>query len=83
MILLNQNSYTMKTIHDLLTEITKLTYNIETNYPELYQYLDEQPITIPSDKNPEIDKEALQEYLEGLKKTLKHYIENHEKKANT
>jgi len=67
----------MKDLNRLMTEIAQLTANIETNYPELYPFLDEEPLTIPSDEHPEVDKEALKAYLESLKKMLKTYIENH------
>lgn len=65
----------MNTLQALLTEISELTKNIETNYPELYQFLDESPITIPSESNPTIDKKILKEYLESLKQLLKHHLE--------
>jgi hypothetical protein len=67
----------MNTLKDLLTEITQLTYNIETNYPELYRTLDENPMTIPATSHPHIDKEVMQDYLESLKQLLKHHLETH------
>ncbi|WP_148869063.1 hypothetical protein [Tenacibaculum adriaticum] len=70
----------MKDLQNILSKITKLTTNIEVNYPELYQYLSEDPITIPSDNNPDIDIKIMNEYLESLKQLLKHHIESH--KAN-
>jgi len=70
----------MKTKQSLLTEITQLTTNIETNYPELYTFLLEEPVTIPSEEHPHIDVAALQDYLETLKQELKHHIENHKSK---
>lgn len=33
------------------------------NHPELYQFLDEDPMTIPSVENPHMDKEVMQKYL--------------------
>lgn len=65
----------MNILQALLAEISKLTKTIETNYPELYQFLDENPMTIPSEKNPSIDKKILLEYLESLKQLLKHHLE--------
>lgn len=58
-----------------LKEITELTYNIETNYPELYRTLDENPITIPSANNLHIDEEIMEDYLESLKQILNKYLE--------
>jgi hypothetical protein len=65
----------MNNLQNTLTEISQLTNNIETNYPELYNFLDENPMTIPSESNPTIDKKILQDYLNSLKELLKHHIE--------
>lgn len=71
----------MNNLKNILTEITQLTYNIETNYPELYQTLDENPMTIPSTNDPHIDTDIMEEYLESLKQILKKYLET--KKSKT
>jgi hypothetical protein len=65
----------MKKLRTLLTEITQLTTNIETNYPELYRSLDENPLTIPATDQPHIDMEIMENYLESLKQLLKHHLE--------
>lgn len=70
----------MKELQKLLNEISRLTFDIETNYPELYRTLDENPMTIPTDKYPHIDKKTLQEYLESLKQLLRHHLETHKNK---
>ncbi|MCI2227611.1 hypothetical protein MC378_00410 [Polaribacter sp. MSW13] len=70
----------MKNLQTLLTEITQLTTNIETNYPELYRSLDENPLTIPSVNHPHMDVKIMQDYLGSLKQLLLHHIETH--KAN-
>ena len=67
----------MKDLHNLLREITEITTNIETNYPELYRSLDENPMTLPVSPHPHMDKEVLQEYLESLKQLLEHYLDEH------
>lgn len=69
----------MNTLQALLAEISKLTKTIETNYPELYQFLDENPITIPSESHPTINRNVMQDYLESLKQLLKHHIETRQK----
>tara|TARA_R110001606_G_scaffold87234_1_gene197002 strand:- start:455 stop:670 length:216 start_codon:yes stop_codon:yes gene_type:complete len=69
----------MKDLSKVVVEIEKLTTNIETNYPELYRSLDENPLTIPTKQNPHIDKEVMQDYLESLKQLLKHHLETHKK----
>ncbi|OGS69751.1 MAG: hypothetical protein A3F91_08445 [Flavobacteria bacterium RIFCSPLOWO2_12_FULL_35_11] len=69
----------MNNLQNTLTEISQLTKTIETNYPELYQFLDENPITIPSESHPSIDKKILQDYLDSLKQLLKHHMETHQK----
>lgn len=71
----------MKNLHKLLNEVTSLTLNIETNYPELYQFLGETPVTIPSDSHPHIDTEVMAEYLDSLKELLHEHIETHKNKV--
>ena len=70
----------MKNLQTVLTQITQLTTDIETNYPELYRSLDENPMTIPSMNHPHIDSKVMQDYLGSLKQLLLHHIETH--KAN-
>ncbi|WP_424001050.1 hypothetical protein [Maribacter sp. IgM3_T14_3] len=67
----------MKQLHKVLNEITALTTNIETNYPELYRSLDENPMTLPVSQHPHMDKVVMQEYLESLKQMLYHYLKEH------
>ena len=69
----------MKDLRNVIVEIEKLTTNLETNYPELYRSLDENPMTIPAENHPNVDKEAMFEYLESLKQLLKHHLETHKK----
>tara|TARA_R110002033_G_scaffold166331_1_gene204834 strand:- start:61122 stop:61340 length:219 start_codon:yes stop_codon:yes gene_type:complete len=71
----------MKKLHHLLGKITQLTTEIETKYPELYQFLDENPITIPSVAHPDLDKKILEEYLEDLNELLEHHLQTHKAKA--
>ena len=61
---------TQKTLQD----ITDLTLKIETEYPELYTYLDEIPITIPNEEHPKMDHKALCDYLVTLRNILSRYI---------
>lgn len=67
----------MKNLQDILTQITSVTTNIETNYPELYKFLGENPVTIPSTVHPNINIAVMQDYLESLKLLLKQYIKTH------
>ena len=57
----------------LLAEISTLIRKIETEYPELYQHLYESPLTIPGINQPNVDNEALENYLQTLKDMLKPY----------
>lgn len=67
----------MKRLQRLLRDISDLTLDIETNYPELYRHLDENPITIPSKAHPEMDSKIMHDYLEDLKQLLKHHLDTH------
>jgi hypothetical protein len=60
----------VKTLGVVLMEITELTTMMETAYPKLYQFLDENPMTISVTNHPNIDIIALNEYLESLKGLL-------------
>lgn len=72
----------MKTLHQLMQEIIQLTTNIETNYPELYKYLNETPMEIGSTSAKTIHTSDLEEYLVTLKLQLKHHIETHKNKKD-
>jgi len=69
----------MKTLQDIIAQITRLTINIETNYPELYATLNENPLTIPAMEHPSINTNILEDYLNSLKQILKQYIKTHKK----
>lgn len=72
-----KNLKIMRNLQKVLKEITELTLEIENNYPELYQFLEENPLAIPSENSPEINKKVMQDYLESLKLLLAHHIETH------
>lgn len=61
----------MDTHRSISKEINEITVCLETDFPELYKLLNEDPSTIPSGKNPAVDDEALADYLESLKVILK------------
>jgi len=67
----------MKDLQNILKKIVQLTTNIETNYPELYRFLNENPLTIPAINHPHIDKKIMEEYLDTLKQLLIHHLETH------
>jgi len=61
----------------LLTEIATVTRDIEENYPELQQHLDETRSTLPQGSNDSgsIDEEDLNNYLNELKAIRDRYKE--------
>ncbi len=63
-------------VNDLNAKILKITTTIKDQYPELSQYLEEMPVTIPSEKNPEISRSQLETYYESLVSLLKQYKED-------
>ena len=67
----------MKTEAELNKNILKITMTIRNEFPELIKYLNEMPVTIPSDESPEINKKALQEYNDSLLDLLRKYAPNH------
>lgn len=66
----------MKRIQQLTKEINELTFKIEQEYPELYRYLDENPITIPCCDHPEVNTKNFSDYLDSLRSLLKTHIDN-------
>ena len=67
----------MKNMRRIVSEIVEVTSKIETLYPELYKFLEENPETIPSQLHPNINKSVLEEYLDSLKQLLQHYMQTH------
>lgn len=65
----------MKTEDELNDEILKVTLKIKSEYPELGKHLSEMPVTIPDEKNPDVNTQKLQDYLNTLKAMLKKYRE--------
>ncbi|HAH24475.1 MAG TPA: hypothetical protein DCL77_12110 [Prolixibacteraceae bacterium] len=57
----------MKTEKELNAKIVSLTEKIRERRPELVKYIEEMPITIPNDNDPEITKKILKDYIESLK----------------
>lgn len=56
----------MKTEAELNKNILKMTTTIRNEFPELLKYLNEMPVTIPTEKSPEINHKILQDYYDSL-----------------
>ena len=69
----------MNVLQNIENDIVRLTTLIKTEYPELYIFLEETPITVPSVNDPDINIEVMEDYNESLKQLLKHHIETHKK----
>ncbi len=67
----------MERITKILNEITLITLEIETKYPEIYKFLEEDTLTLPFKEHPSINSEVLFDYLESLKQLLSHHKETH------
>jgi hypothetical protein len=63
---------------DLNSKILKITMDIKENYPELSKYIEEMPVTIPNEQNPEMSLRNLKSYYESLNTLLNDYISMHE-----
>ncbi|WP_179337492.1 hypothetical protein [Winogradskyella ludwigii] len=61
----------------ILTEIATVTRDIEDNYPELQQHLDETRSTLPqgSNDNGDVNEDDLKNYLNELKAIRDKYKE--------
>lgn len=62
---------------DLNSKILQITLKINDQYPELSKYLEEMPVTIPDEKNPEITIKNLLTYYDSLNTILNKYILEH------
>lgn len=67
----------IESMKDLNSKILKITMTIKDQYPELSKYLEEMPVTIPGEKNPEITLKDLKTYFDSLNSMLKKYILEH------
>ncbi|WP_420386748.1 hypothetical protein [Roseivirga sp.] len=62
----------------IINRINELVLDIETNYPELYPFLDENPLTLAYKKDEEMTVEVLRSYLETTEQWLKRYKDSHQ-----
>lgn len=67
---------------DLNSKILKITMMIKDHHPELSEYLEEMPVTVPSENDPEISLNHLKSYYESLISLLKRYKVDYSKIEN-
>lgn len=67
----------METENNLNEKIMIVINRIKNKHPELLKYLDEMPMTIPKENNPEINITILKEYYESLEKIEKEIDKSH------
>lgn len=58
---------------DLNSKILEITMKIKDHYPELSQFLEEMPVTVPTENDPEITLNHLKTYYESLNSLLNKY----------
>ncbi|MFT6749531.1 MAG: hypothetical protein ACJAQ1_001480 [Flavobacterium sp.] len=68
----------MQEEQEIIRNINKITTAIEENYPELIDFLNEMPQTIPIENSPKANKEALQKYYDNLLSFFRNYISEHQ-----
>lgn len=64
---------------DLNDRIMEVTLIIQDQHPELMKYLDEMPLTIPSDNDPEVTIKQLKSYHESLISIVNEYKQKYPK----
>ena len=69
----NTNNINEQIENDLNAKILKITMKIKDHYPELFQYLEEMPVTVLSENDPEITLNHLRSYYESLNSVLNKY----------
>lgn len=63
-------------MQELLHQISAITQKIESEYPELYRFLDENPIALTRSDHPEVNEADMEEYLKSLQLLLKNHVES-------
>ena len=61
----------------LIEKIISITNLIKEKHPELMPFIDEMPVTIPNENNPQLNLKALKEYHDSLNDLLKKYEIEH------
>ena len=74
---LNINESFDKREKELNSKIMEITMVIKEKYPELLEFLNEMPETIPVEKNPEISLKNLNTYYKSLSSVLTKYKLEH------
>jgi hypothetical protein len=69
----------MKALHKLMQDVLNLTTKIETEYPELYKYLDETPIRLSARPEKDVTISDLKNYLQTLREQLEEHVKTHRK----
>ncbi len=72
-----KNKIHQQTIKAINSKILSTTILIQERYPELIKFLNEMPVTIPDEQNPEITIKTLKEYHDSLETLLNDYIIQH------
>jgi hypothetical protein len=58
-------------------DLVQLLTKIETDYPEIYTYLDEDPVTIGTANSQKISDRDMANYFDSLKEKLSQYKRFH------
>lgn len=65
------------TNEELLNNILKITLLIQQKHPELSNFLQEMPITIPNEEHPHLNNKIFEDYYESLQSMLQRYEQEH------
>ena len=61
----------------LIEKIMSIVNLIKKKYPELITFIDEMPVTIPNENNPQLNLKALSDYYNSLNILMKKYEIEH------
>jgi hypothetical protein len=67
----------MESEKELNSKILEITMTIKEKYPELYEHLEEMPVTLPDIEYPEINSKNLRAYYDSLTSLLKSFMNKH------
>lgn len=63
--------------NQLIQDTIRVTTEMGANYPELYHFLDETPISIYVENNNEVCSSDFEKYLSTIKHQLRNHIATH------
>ncbi|WGK64008.1 hypothetical protein [Croceiramulus getboli] len=76
-----RNKMIMEALENIIQKISSALSEIESHFPELQAFLDEQPMTLGNSPGDTMEEADLQSYLNSLEQLLQQYKKTHSHSA--